>query len=118
VSDTGGTNPGGTERRNAVRIKTEGALQAQLLLDVDSDVQSLSAAGMMVRLDLPLEVGTRQRFTLVLDQTSFDVSGLVRNCRRAAGAGSAGYEIGVEFEELEPEVRDQFERFVQKKIEG
>jgi hypothetical protein len=118
VSDSGEAHPGGTERRTAVRIKTEGSVRAELVLDMDSDVQSLSGAGMKVRLELPLEEGTRHHFTLALDQRSFEVQGIVRHCRPSAGPGVPHYEIGVEFEHLDPSVREALEQFVREKLGG
>jgi hypothetical protein len=101
------------DHRAAPRVRTDGALRAQLSLE--AEVLYLSARGMMVRLGFAPELGGRHSFTLTLDEQSFEAEGVVRNVEAATDGGRPAYHVGIEFQSLgEPQTR-LLESFVARK---
>lgn len=109
----------GKERRGTPRVSTEGRLSGELPLDLESDVRQLSVGGMMIEVGVRLEIGSRQRFTLTLGDSSMEVDGVVRNCQAVSDEPANGrFQIGVAFVDLEPGQAESLERFVSGKLRG
>ena len=106
------------ERRAAARTRTAGELRSQLCLDLESDVELLSPAGMMIRLDLKPDLGSRHEFTLGFSGRSIDVAGAVRDVREVIVDGAPHYEVGLEFEGITAAQRDFIEAFLAGKSGG
>jgi PilZ domain len=108
--------PRRADRRRAERKEPSSPLWAQLLLEVDSAVRALSTRGMMVRVAFPPPVGTAHTFVLTFESMTLRVRGVVRNVGPAAQPGPPRYDVGVEFEELDPSARQFLERFVDSRL--
>ncbi len=107
--------PPSGERRGAVRRPAKGALRAQLLLELDSSVLTLSAKGMMVRLAFAPPMGSVHRFVLLFGPRVLEVKGAVRNVRTDPHAGATLYDVGVEFVDLSAEDGGFLEEFVARR---
>ena len=91
----------GRERRAAGRFDTEGKLPGQLPLDLETDVLQISVGGMMVEVTMPLEAGSKHRFTLNINKETLEVYGIVRNCQPFPSADEPRvHRVGVEFCDL------------------
>jgi hypothetical protein len=101
------------EHRSAPRVRTDGALRAQLSLE--AEVLYLSSRGMMVRLGFAPEIGGRHAFTLTVGAESFETSGVVRNVEPVADTGRPAYRVGIEFLELTAPQIHTLESFVASK---
>lgn len=107
---------GGVDRRRAERKEPAAPLQAHVLLELDSAVHSLSAGGMMVRLAFPPAIGTAQAFVLTFESFVLRLSGVVRHVTPVIQKGPPRYDVGVEFEEVDPSGREVLERFVDSRL--
>lgn len=104
------------ERRSTVRVPTAGSVTSQIELDLDSDVLQLSPGGMMIRLTLSPEVGSRHGFTLAFEGRSIDVSAVVRDVKGLKTPdGSPEYDVGVEFDDVTPAQREFIEAFLARR---
>src|SRR5262245_45961758 len=92
--------PGKPERRSAARFTPSAALKAQLLLELDSSVLTLSARGMMVRLGFAPPLGSPHKFVLGFGTRTIQVQGVVRNVHPE---GRGAFAVGVEFQDLNRE---------------
>jgi hypothetical protein len=104
------------EHRSSPRIETAGALRAHLSLE--AEVVTLSARGMMIRLPVAPDVGSRLPFSLAIDGATLDVEGVVRNVERQGSDGPQAFGVGIEFLSLSGEQAGVLEEFVTRKLGG
>ena len=104
----------GEDHRHSPRLRTDGALKAQL--SVEAEVLYLSAKGMMIRLDFAPEVGTRFAFSLSVGSEPLDVAGVVRNVEVQGDGGRAHQQVGIEFMDLTSAQTGVLEAFVARKL--
>jgi len=104
------------EHRSSPRIETAGALRAHLSLE--AEVVTLSARGMMIRLAVAPDVGTRLPFSLAIDGATLEVEGAVRNVERQANDGPQSFGVGIEFVGLTREQMLVLDAFVSRKLEA
>jgi hypothetical protein len=90
-------------------------LESRIALDLHADVLALASGGAAVCLQFAPELGSRHLFTLEIGAPPIDVYGVVRNCRVLP---DRGYEVGVEFDGLNPADVLRLEEFVRKKLEA
>ncbi|HUG55307.1 MAG TPA: PilZ domain-containing protein [Vicinamibacteria bacterium] len=112
MSGAGRPRPDSRERRAAGRQVPGVPMRAQLLMDLDSAVRTLSSRGMLVRVAFPPAVGTVQSFVLTFEAVTLRLEGTVRYVNPVIQAGPPRYDVGVEFEEVDPAARDFLERFI------
>jgi PilZ domain len=102
------------EHRGSPRIETAGALRAHLSLE--AEVVTISARGMMIRLGVAPDVGSRLPFSLAIDGATLDVQGVVRNIERHGNDGPMAFGVGVEFVGLSHDQMLVLEAFVNRKL--
>ena len=107
----------GEERRAAPRVHAEGNLPNQMELDLDTNVLTLSPGGMMVELEMMVEVGSEHAFSVNIDGNDMDLVGVVRNVEPSTpGDPLTTYRAGIEFRNLTDEQRAILTRFVESKL--
>ncbi|HET7747495.1 MAG TPA: PilZ domain-containing protein [Vicinamibacteria bacterium] len=104
------------ERRTAERFAPEG-LHAQLILELDSSIVTLSSRGMGVRLAFAPAIGTRHEFVLRFGDRVMDLNGVVRDAVAQEHQGYPSYVVGVEFVDLDPDDEAFLARFVEERLE-
>lgn len=77
---------------------------------INVQVLDLSMAGVLLRSDEPIEVGTEGSFGLNLDGTRFTADVQVR--RVVAGGAEGGYRVGARFVDLGPDGRQLIAQFM------
>jgi hypothetical protein len=105
------------ERRSATRYVPTGSLRAQLLVELDSSVLTLSSRGMSVRLTFAPPIGSRHEFVLRFGPRVLNVKGAVRNVNAEEPSGrGGGFTVGIEFLDLDPTEGDFLEQFVGRRL--
>jgi len=105
------------ERRGVRRTEAGGNLSGQLEIDLETNVLQISPGGMMVELEVPVNVGSEHSFTLDIDGHHLDLVGVVRNCEPSRpGDASTAYHVGVEFRGVDERQQEILTRFVESKL--
>ena len=106
----GSTPP--ANRRARVRKHLNGSLEGAIELEIGSDVLLLSTGGMMMRLDVAPELGSRHGFTVDIGDRSLEVDGIIRNITPDGPA----FKVGVEFQDMNAADQRFLEEFVASKL--
>lgn len=104
------------ERRSAERFVPDD-LHAQLILELDSSIVTLSSRGMGVRLAFAPPIGSRHEFVLRFGDRALDVKAIVRDVHLQEQGGHPSYVVGVEFLDLHPDDEAFLARFVEDRLE-
>jgi c-di-GMP-binding flagellar brake protein YcgR len=99
------------ERRRAARYPTKAGEIVLLPFPVTVQVMDISAAGVLVQANRPIEVGTQGSLRLNIDGTVFQAEVNVRRVAPVASGKDLTYRIGAEFVRITPEHRQVIERF-------
>ncbi len=76
-------------------------MPGQLPLDLETDVLQISVGGMMVEVTMPLEAGSKHRFTLNVNEETLEIHGIVRNCQPFPSTDEPRvHRVGIEFYDL------------------
>lgn len=106
--------PGGPERRTAARHIPPEIVRAQVLLELDSSVLTLSAKGMGVGLGFAPPMGSVHGFVLRFGGRVIHVQGVVRSV--SPDIALPGYVVGVEFLDVAPADGQFIEDFVNRRL--
>jgi hypothetical protein len=108
------TRTPGAERRGAARHVPPEIVRAQVLLELDSSVLTLSAKGMGVGLGFAPPLGSVHGFVLHFGGRVIHVSGVVRNV--SPDVALPGYVVGIEFRDVAPADAQFIEDFVNRRL--
>ncbi|MCU0240875.1 MAG: PilZ domain-containing protein [Vicinamibacteria bacterium] len=89
------------ERRRYPRIRLDGRLAGRATLMADFKVLSLSETGAMLRMKIPMAMGSQCDLTLLLSHVSVDLKGHVVHIGPAKD-GDEYFTIGVDFVRVQP----------------
>lgn len=110
------TGPGGVERRLAPRYEPEELSEPVIV--IGSRLVNIGRGGLMLEAPIPFAPESTLHLRLVLGGERADVHARVRGCApRPSGRGRA-WAVGVEFENLEPAVRERLERALVPRKKG
>ena len=110
------TGPGGVERRRAPRLEP-GDL-AEPVLVVGSRLVNIGPGGLMLEAPIPLSLDSSLRLHLVVAGERTEVDARVRACAPRSHERRQAWGVGVQFENLEPAVRERLERALVPRRKG
>lgn len=105
---------GRPDRRAAARRVPPEIVRAQVLLELDSSVLTLSAKGMGVGLGFAPPMGSVHGFVLHFGGRVIHVQGVVRNV--SPDIALPGYVVGIEFVDVAPSDGQFIEGFVNRRL--
>jgi len=100
------------ERRSAPRVRPAVGAASEVTLDLETQILRLSKGGMSFEVAMPVDIGARLKFAIVLDGEELLLDGVVRNCTAEPALGNPTYNVGVEFEAMDDSVQETLSRFV------
>jgi c-di-GMP-binding flagellar brake protein YcgR len=107
----------GPDRRRVSRIEAVAGLGGQVAIFLDFQLLQLSAGGMMVKLAVPLSVGTPHIFNLSVDESEMEIQGVVLECEPLPGSReSVSYRVVIQFHSLDSLHQELLEHFVEKQL--
>ena len=107
----------GPERRSVERVGVPDELTGQVALFLDFQMLQLSAGGMMVKLAVPLSVGSLHLFNLTIGDQSMEVQGEILNCHPLPpDRQNQAYRMIIQFQGLKESEREQLEQFVEEML--
>ena len=110
------TGPGGVERRLAPRYEPKEL--SETVIVIGSRLVNIGRGGLMLEAPIPFAPESTLHLRLVLGGERADVDARVRGCApRSSGPGRA-WAVGVQFENLEPAVRERLERALVPRKKG
>lgn len=102
------------ERRRSPRYMTGAGEFAFLPVAASVQVLDISQAGVLLRSQQPVKVGTRGRLRLSVGGSPFTAEVEVRRVSQGPAEGGNGYRVGVMFVDIDPEHRQIIERFTRQ----
>lgn len=110
------TGPGGVERRLAPRLEPDELSEPVFV--IGSRLVNIGLGGLMLEAPVPLALESTLHLRLVLGGERTEVDARVRGCApRSHGRGPA-WGVGVQFENLQPAVRERLERALAPRRKG
>ena len=107
----------GVERRRVGRVGSATELTGQIALFLDFQMLQLSAGGMMVKLAVPLSVGSLHLFNLTIGGESLEIQGEVLNCHPLPPERqSLAFRVIIQFQGLKENEREHLELFVEEML--
>ncbi len=107
----------GPDRRRVRRIEAVSGLGGQVALFLDFQLLQLSAGGMMVKLAVPLTVGSQHIFNLSVDENDLEIQGVVLECEPVPDSHeSLSYRIVIQFHSLDALQQELLEHFVVQQL--
>jgi c-di-GMP-binding flagellar brake protein YcgR len=107
----------GPDRRRVSRIEAVSGLGGQVALFLDFQLLQLSAGGMMVKLAVPLAVGSRHIFNLAINEHEMEIQGVVLECEPLpASRESLSYRVVIQFHDLDRRRQNILKQFVNKQL--
>ena len=110
------TGPNGTERRRAPRLEPADLVEPVLV--VGSRLVNIGPGGLMLEAPVPLAPESTLQLRLVVGGQRSDVLGRVRGCVPRPAGRRTSYGVGVEFEDLDPDVRARLEHALGHRSKG
>ena len=102
------------ERRRTPRYPTGAGEFALMPVAASVQVLDISQAGVLLRSQQPIKIGTRGRLRLTVGGAPFTAEVEVRRVAPGPAEGGNGYRVGVMFVDIDPEHRQVIERFTRQ----
>jgi len=110
------TGPGGVERRLAPRLSPDELSEPVFV--VGSRLVNIGPGGLMLEAPVPLTLESTLHLRLILGGERAEVDARVRGCVPRSSGRRRTWGVGVEFERLEPAVRERLERALLPRRKG
>jgi hypothetical protein len=116
IAARGPAGPGGVERRFAPRLEPDDL--SETILVIGSKLVNIGPGGLMLEAPVPLALESTLHLHLVLGGKRTRVEARVRGCVPRSQGRHPAWGVGVQFENLEPAVRERLERALVPRRKG